>query len=230
MAVAKKRTAKRTTNNDKFSYKTKIVEVPISQCVQAPWNYKNDLSPEEAAKLRKSIQRDGSPGVMAVREIARGKYEFIDGNHRLQVLQEMGIDKLRVENFGNLKQADAVLIARRRNAQYAKADPAKWGVLLRDVVSEEISLAEAATVTTETEEELMAAIKMLEYDWSKGDGAEDGTGKKAPRSYNNAKDFIAISMQLPRPLFNRFEAAKKATGSDSDVELMDKLLSLYESE
>lgn len=221
--------AGKASTGDQIVYKTKVETVPIIRLVPAAWNYKFEISPEDRAKLVASIKEDGSAGVLGVREIKGGKLEVIDGNHRLEVLIELNAADVRVENFGPITKAQAVIIARKRNAQYAKADPAKWGVLLKEVVAVEASLAAAAAVLPDTEEELQATIRMLEYDWSKEDGDGKPDEKKGPKSYNNAVDFVALSIQLPRPLFNRWEMGKKAMGVETDVQFVDRLLALIET-
>ena len=61
-----------------------------------------------------SIEEDKSVGVLAVREID-GKFEVIDGNHRLEALIRMKWKKVPCENFGQITKAKAITIARRRN-------------------------------------------------------------------------------------------------------------------
>jgi hypothetical protein len=157
---------------------TQIVELPIESLIKADWNYKTEGTPEQIAKLAESIRHDKSAGVIAVREMPEGKFEVIDGNHRLDAILQVGWTKVPCENFGSITIAQAVIIARRRNHKWFEDDTLKYAELFRDKVLPEISIEELEKFMPDTKEEMESLSKLLDFDWSqfKKKSDEQGTG------------------------------------------------------
>ena len=161
--------------------RTELLNVAPDQLRPAPWNYKQPGTSERQAKLRASIERDGSAGVLAVREVpvdeggpfqtpdGRPIYETMDGNHRLNELLALGWPLHRVENFGPISKADAILIARRRNASWFDDDIVALGELLQNEVvpqGEGYSVSEMATFMPDSELELQSLLDLVEaHQW-----------------------------------------------------------------
>jgi len=149
--------------------KPKVVTVSIEQLSKADWNYKTDGTPEQIQKLAESIRRDQSAGVPAVREISSDQYEVIDGNHRLDALNLLHWSKVSVENFGPISQAEAVVIARRRNYQWFQDDVLKLSTLFRDVVLPEFPLEVLETFMPDSPEMLQSLARLsADFDWTGG--------------------------------------------------------------
>lgn len=144
---------------------TQIVEIPIESLIKADWNYKSEGTPEQIQTLSESIKFDGSAGVLAVRELD-GKFEVIDGNHRLDAVKLAGWNKVPCENFGNISIAKAIIIARRRNHKWFEDDTLKFAELFRDKVLPEISIDEMVPFMPDTKEELESLSKLLNFDWN----------------------------------------------------------------
>ena len=68
----------------------KIVEVPIEQLREAPWN-PNAMDEAMLGRLWQSIDRFGVVQNLVARALGEGMYEILSGNQRLQVLREMGV-------------------------------------------------------------------------------------------------------------------------------------------
>lgn len=63
-------------------------EVPVAKLDKAPWNYKG----EDAVigdRLRASLKRQGQIVNLIVRPMPRGRFEVVNGNHRLDKLREL---------------------------------------------------------------------------------------------------------------------------------------------
>ncbi len=151
-----------------------IITVQLTQLAEAAWNYKTDGTEEMIAKLAASIEQDGSAGVPAVREIGQGKYEVIDGNHRLKAVRRVKWATLTVESFGKISIAKAALIARRRNHIWFADDILKYAELLKNTITPEISVEEMSKYMPESEDEIRALIDSLAFDWSMFDRGDDG--------------------------------------------------------
>ena len=172
-------------------YKTKLQEVDAEEVIKAHWNYKYDGTPEEIEKISKSIAKDGSAGVLAVRMIeVEGKpfFEVMDGNHRLEALKTvLGLKKIRVENFGVISDAEAVMVATRRNHQYFEDDKIKHAKLMHEVVLQEFSPEELTEFSHYSMGELETFKHFSEFNWEtpeqnspsdSGDGSGSGDKKQ----------------------------------------------------
>lgn len=94
-----------------------------------------------------------------------GRYEVIDGNHRTAALLELGVDEYLFENFGEISQAEAVTVARRRNHQWFEDDLVKLSELVRDIVIPSIDTKSLAVFMPETQAEIERIIKLADFNW-----------------------------------------------------------------
>lgn len=182
--------------------KTHVIEIPVKSLLKAEWNYKTEGTPEQVAKISASIKHDKSAGVLAVREIkkkGRLYYEVIDGNHRLQAVKQLKWEKAHCENFGEITQAQAILIARRRNHVWFQDDVLKYAELFKNIVLPEYSLDDLETFMPEAREELEHYAKLLDFDWSqyeKSDQEDDEMQR-------------TISIKVSETTFERWRALKE---------------------
>ena len=163
---------------------TNIIEIPIGDLVPAEWNYKAQGEEEAVTRLINSIEKDKSAGVPAVRVLPKGKYEVIDGNHRLTALQQLGWKNVICENFGKISKGTAITIARRRNHKWFEDDTAALGLLYRDFVVPEFGLDSLDLFMPEGADGIQNIIDVTELDWDKlqtdiddnaGQGQMEGT-------------------------------------------------------
>jgi len=162
--------------------KTQLVQINIADLKPAEWNYKTDGTEEQIEKLAASIKEDSSAGVLAVREVD-GKFEVIDGNHRLKAVKNLKWQKVPCENFGDISKAKAIIVSRRRNTQWFEDDTVKYAEIFRDDVLQEYSLDDLEKIMPESREDMENLAKLLDFDWeqygSEGGAEEDKEGKKA---------------------------------------------------
>ena len=160
------------TKRNNMGMKNQLAEINIDDLIKAEWNYKSDGTEEQIEKLCNSIKKDASVGVLAVRELD-GKFEVIDGNHRLEAVKRLEWEKVPCENFGQISKAQAITIARRRNSQWFSDDAVKYAEIFKNVVLEEYSIDELTQFMPETKQELENISKLTDFDWSDYD--KEGT-------------------------------------------------------
>jgi hypothetical protein len=140
-ALLQKIKAKTKPHRKKCDYPVPIIQtVSVDKLVPAPWNFKEDGSPEEIQKLAESIRKDQSAGVLAARELPNGMLEVFDGIHRLPAIQMLRWKDVKVENFGAISKAEAIIISRRRNHQWFEVNQKQYATLMRDEVLPEYPL------------------------------------------------------------------------------------------
>lgn len=136
--------------------------------IKADWNYKHDGSEEDIQKLMASVAEQGSVGTLCVRHISidgRAMLEVFDGNHRLEVIKRMGIDKVPVEDFGDITQAQAIIYSRQRNEQWFKDNEYKFGKLLREVVVPQFDFSKLTAMLPTTEMALKSLADVSEINF-----------------------------------------------------------------
>lgn len=123
----------------------------------APWNA-NRVSPATMRKLRASIARFGFVENLVVRPYGgRGKYEVISGNHRLELLREMGVEKAPAVVV-KLSDGEARVLAQAMNRTRGVDDPKLYAKLLDEILTE-MTVQSAVEVLPETESSIDRALR-----------------------------------------------------------------------
>lgn len=180
---------------------TELVLIDINLLVPADWNYKKDDG--DMNKLKASILEDSSMGVCAVRELTTGanagKYEVIDGNHRLRAVREIGWTQVPCENFGKITKAKAVTIARRRNYPWFSDDLQALGVLLKNDVLPETTIEDLAKFMPDSEAEIKSLLELADYTFDK-------TPKANPLDDSHEdEDFVELKLVVPKSVYEQWE-------------------------
>lgn len=97
----------------------------------SPWNV-NVVSPENMAKLKESVKRNGIFRPVVVREV-NGKYQIIAGEHTTRVAVELGMATIDVYNLGPIDDRKAKEISVIDNQHYGVEDAFGLGELLREI-------------------------------------------------------------------------------------------------
>lgn len=112
--------------------KYKWEEVSIDKLVVAKWNYKSN-NEELEGKLKQNLKENGVVQNLLIRPLKGGKYEVVNGNHRLKLLKELGEKKVMCCNLGDIPLAAAKKIAYETNETNFQADPFALSSLLKDL-------------------------------------------------------------------------------------------------
>ena len=142
----------------------KYVEIPVKGIKKAPWNYRME-DPDMAVKLAKNIQRNGQIVNIIVRELETGDFEVINGNHRLDAMQEIGQEKAVCCNLGKITDAHAKRVAVETNETEFETDYAKLADLINDM-TEEFDMSDLQETMPYSPEELEGYINMVDFDWT----------------------------------------------------------------
>jgi DNA modification methylase len=131
--------------------------VPIDKLLPATWNA-NRVPPRILEKIRNSFEAFGMVENLVARphpEIP-GKLEVVSGNHRLGLLEEMGISEAPVVVV-ELDDAHARLLAQTLNRTRGADDPEAYASLLESVL-ETVTRDQALALLPETDASLERAL------------------------------------------------------------------------
>jgi hypothetical protein len=120
----------------------KVIE--LSKLVKADWNYKED-DHEIAKKLKKNIENNGQIENLIVRNLGNGTWEVINGNHRLDVMHDLGLKTAMCCDLGMISLQQAKRVAIETNETKFPNDPLKLMEVIKDLGStfevEDLSLS-----------------------------------------------------------------------------------------
>ena len=141
-------------------------EIEIAKLVTATWNYKKDFEYLEE-KLINNIKKNGIVENIIVRVIEGGKFEVVNGNHRLKACQKIGLSKIMCCNLGNLGIKAAKRIAVETNETKFPNDKSKLGDILGELLDGH-GLDDIVSTTPWSPEELEKLAKVNLDDISTG--------------------------------------------------------------
>jgi len=152
--------------------------ISIDKIVPAPWNFKQD-DEDKARKLAENIRRNGQIKNCNVRQLEDGRYEMIDGNHRLIAFKELGIKQVLAYDHGPISQEEAIRIAH-EVVEYFEVDPIKQAEALQIVLDGGISLEDFEETVPWNMEELNDVRDLIDFDWDRvAAEAEEGSASSA---------------------------------------------------
>lgn len=133
-------------------------QVPLLKLVQAEWNA-NRVPAATLAKVRRSIEEFGLVENLVARPhpTLRGRFEVLSGNHRLELLQEMGFEEAPVVVV-ELGDADARILAQTLNRTRGQDDPEAYAALL-EVVLAGVGAGRATEFLLETETSIERVLR-----------------------------------------------------------------------
>ncbi|NIA07874.1 MAG: ParB N-terminal domain-containing protein [Actinobacteria bacterium] len=129
----------------------------------------NVMSAEFLEKLKGHIARSGRYPALIVRSLGnsqlhpdqQGKLQVLDGHHRLNVLKELSYRKVRVDNWGDLSDAQAKLLVATLNRLQGQDDPDKRAQLLGGLQQDlELSSSQLTELLPESQAELDKLLEL----------------------------------------------------------------------
>ncbi len=205
--------------------------VPISMLIKADWNYKKDDA-HLANKLRENILRNGQVENLIVRRV-EDQYEVVNGNHRLDVLRELGQEYAVVCDLGSVSKTYAQRIAIETNETKFDNDATK----LHDVF--------ASLQNEFSQEDLMQTMPFSDVEFESlfaekfdFDQFSTQTGYKSKEeqeatSESTEEDEYIIELTVKESTYDRFDELRSRyeqygfTSEDEFVILINDLLTTY---
>jgi hypothetical protein len=207
-------------------------DVSVEKLVKADWNYKKDFDDpdvvERMAKLRENIKRNGLVVNICVRELPTGFLEVLDGNHRLDVIRDLGLTTAHAYNFGPISEDKAQRISLEINENSFEADPLKMGSLFKSLMGTN-SLEDLSKTLPWSPDEMSNYVNMTSFDWSDDKYKKDTEGNDK----KSGEDEKFKEIRLPASLVELFEEQMQrardalAQGLDREVSV-DEIVSPFE--
>lgn len=142
-------------------------ELPVDALEYAAWNYKVDDDAKQA-KLCANFKRNGQIENIIVRELGGGRYEVVNGNHRLKAMRALGIKACVAYDLGDVPLSTAQRIAVETNETKFDKDNLKLAQVLQSITAD-FSVADVALSMPFEEQEIVNFVATLSHDWSQYD-------------------------------------------------------------
>lgn len=140
-------------------------DVDLSILIKADWNYKGE-DQAKTEKLKANIKKNGQVENLLIREMPEGKYEVVNGNHRLDVMNDLKLKKAHVYNFGKISDNAAKRIAIETNETRFETDNLKLAGLIKELATD-FTVEELETTMPFNAEEIDNFAKLTDFDWER---------------------------------------------------------------
>src|SRR2546426_3051132 len=136
--------------------------VPLDDLLPHPLN-SNVMSPDLQAKLRAHIRRTGRYPFLVVRPHPEqpGRYQVLDGHHRVAVLRDLGHTEARCDIW-TVDDREAKLLLATLNRLQGQDLPIRRAELLHELLGE-MSVDDLAGLLPETDKQLEELHALLEF-------------------------------------------------------------------
>ena len=151
-------------------------KIPVSKLVKAKWNYKVE-DKEKQKKLTLNLKRNGQVENIIVRETKGGKFEVVNGNHRLGSLKELKTKEAMCFNLGKITDAEAKRIAVETNETKFDSDYFKLASVVHDIVGE-FKIDDLKETFPFSDTEISNMEKYQDWDWTEFEGKPKSKGEK----------------------------------------------------
>ncbi len=111
----------------------KIVELPIEELKEAPWN-PNQMDEATLNRLSESLSRYGIVTPLVVRPKEEEFYEVLSGNQRMKAITSLGFKSVPCVAV-NLSDPESMLLAQALNNLRGEDDPVLKGNLLKKILA-----------------------------------------------------------------------------------------------
>ena len=150
-----------------------IEEIPINKLKECDWNYKTDDDFIQEALIN-NLKRNGQIENLIVREAKGGKYEVVNGNHRLRALKTLDFKTAFCFNLGEITELEAKRIALETNETKFRSNEYSLAKLLEEIKNDP-DMEDLNETLPYNELQLQAFEDLAQFDIESLD--DDKTGK-----------------------------------------------------
>ena len=136
----------------------------IDKLVKAGWNYKTEDA-KQSEKLSANVKRNGQVENIIVRQLETGFFEVVNGNHRLDIMEKLGITNVVVCNRGKISLAEAQRLAVETNETKFKSDKIKLAELINEITTV-FNTEELENTMPYSMQELNDMKELCNFDWN----------------------------------------------------------------
>ena len=202
----------------KKKHKLGWVDIEIKDLIKAEWNYKEE-DEKQTEKLIANFKKNGQVENIQIRELG-DKYEVVNGNHRLDVMREIGMDKAHAYNYGEMSKADAQIVAIETNETRFRSNAVKLGETFEEL-KEVYSIDEMAKTMPFDEKEISNMIDVLNFDWEQFDVEEDAPLDLSEQDPFNHVIKINVSKDIHTNWLELKTRMKQLNGYDNDSKVFE---------
>lgn len=150
------------TNGERIPSRIGPRQIPLEDLLPHPLN-SNVMSPDYREKLLSHIRRTGRYPFLVVRPhpIEAGKFETLDGHHRVSILRELGHTEARCDVW-DVDDRESKLLLATLNRLEGQDQPIRRAHLLHDLLGE-WSASDLGGLLPETEAEIIDLHSLLEF-------------------------------------------------------------------
>jgi hypothetical protein len=159
----------------------RLIMVELDRLVLADWNYKED-DDYKAQQLLENMKNGGQveniqireflPEEIVARSAVEGKYEIVNGNHRLPAFQGAGMTHALCYNFGQISKDQATLKSMELNFTRFPDNPYSLARSLQEIFSS-LTYEQAMKTLPFTPDEAKRYLQVLDFDWNKFTDGDD---------------------------------------------------------
>lgn len=137
--------------------------VDINRVLPNAYNY-NEMSEKSLDRARQALREFGVVRAILVRQIAGGKFEIVDGEHRWKLLKAEGATQCPVRNLGEVSATEARALTVTMNEIRGQQDYIKMADLFASI--KDYSTEAMASMLPFAAEEITSMIEAASFDWS----------------------------------------------------------------
>lgn len=170
------------------------VTIPVELLDKAPWNVKDEDEAQSKA-LAANMARNGVIVNSIVRALPNGRYELVDGNHRLDAYESVGVEEVMCFNLGDKTEPEAQRIAIEINETRFPTNEVRLAQAM-EVLSVEFGLDDLEATMPYTRQDLEDLVEMTRFDWE--NYGESRSESAFTDKHGAHKDETGVPMYLVR--------------------------------
>lgn len=183
--------------------------VPLDDLVAHPLNA-NTMSEDLLAKLKAHIRRTGRYPFLVVRPHPEepGRYQVLDGHHRVEVLRELGFTEARCDVW-EVDDREAKLLLATLNRLQGQDAPIRRAQLLHELLGE-MSVGDLAGLLPETDKQIEELHALLEFPAEEVATLLDAEAEEAEKLLPRVMSFV-VSVEQEELIEQAVELASDGT-------------------